>query len=114
MTRYSEMIINPNTGSWCNPSDLSLCPPYHVNAKTNQRVYRNDTKGKGWVGDPTTWTLDVGGLSQRLYFYQDPGTPPAPRSWTSIDVGTEIFISSEPETAEWIISDFDVLSSDEV
>lgn len=168
VTRYSEMIINPNTASWCRPTALSQCPPYHVDAKTNRRIYRNDTahfpyaayhlycvppnakfaeppfsvcdpysnpqpqelmqllphpewavhgypstKGQGWVGDPTTWTLDVGGLSQRLYFYQDPNTPPAPRKWTSIDVGTEIYISQQPETAEWIVSDFDVLSIDE-
>lgn len=168
VTRYSEMIINPNTASWCRPTALSQCPPYHVDAKTNRRIYRNDTahfpygayhlycvppnakfaeppfsvcdpysnpqpqelmqllphpewavhgypstKGQGWVGDPRTWTLDVGGLSQRLYFYQDPNTTPAPRKWTSIDVGTEIYISQQPETAEWIVSDFDVLTIDE-
>ena len=27
-------------------------------------------KGQGWIGDPTTWELDVGRLSQSLYFYQ--------------------------------------------
>jgi hypothetical protein len=27
-------------------------------------------KGEGWVGDPRTWVLDVGALSNRLYFYQ--------------------------------------------
>jgi hypothetical protein len=27
-------------------------------------------KGDGWVGDSRTWTLDVGALSNRLYFYQ--------------------------------------------
>lgn len=167
VTRYSEMIINPSTDSWCKPSALSLCPPYHVHSKTKQRIYRNDTanfpyaayhyycvppnaryaekpysvcdpysnpqpqelmqlmphpewavhgypstKGQGWIGDPRTWTLDVGGLSERLYFYQDPDTEPAPRKWTSVDVGTEIYISQRPETAEWIVSDFDVLSTD--
>jgi hypothetical protein len=27
-------------------------------------------KGEGWIGDPGTWELDVGRLSQSLYFYQ--------------------------------------------
>ncbi|PKA48896.1 hypothetical protein AXF42_Ash016412 [Apostasia shenzhenica] len=67
--------------------------------------------GEGWIGDPRTWDLDVGGLSSRLYFYQDPGTTPARRIWTSIDVGTEIFISDRDEVAEWTVSDFDVVVS---
>ncbi|PIA37917.1 hypothetical protein AQUCO_02900046v1 [Aquilegia coerulea] len=66
-------------------------------------------QGDGWEGDPRTWELDVGGLSSRLYFYQDPGTPPAKRIWTSMDVGTEIFITDQEEVAEWTLSDFDVL-----
>lgn len=164
VTRYSEMIINPATGNGCRRNDLSQCPPYHVEATTGRRIYRNDTakfpyeayhfycvppnarfaeqpyrvcdpysnpqpqelmqllphpewaphgypssKGQGWVGQPTSWTLDVGGLSERLYFYQDPGTTPARRSWPSLDVGTEIYISEQDEVAEWIVSDFDVL-----
>lgn len=47
-----------------------------------------------------------------LYFVfvlQDPGTDPATRVWTSIDVGTEIFVSDRDEEAEWSLSDFDVL-----
>ncbi|ESQ39345.1 hypothetical protein EUTSA_v10001420mg [Eutrema salsugineum] len=63
--------------------------------------------GDGWVGDPRTWELDVGALSSSLYFYQDPGTTPARRIWTSVDVGTEIFI--DQGIAEWHLSDFDVL-----
>lgn len=39
---------------------------------------------------------------------QDPGTP-ARRIWASIDMGTEIFMSSKDEMAEWTISDFDVV-----
>ncbi|KDP28065.1 hypothetical protein JCGZ_19473 [Jatropha curcas] len=66
-------------------------------------------QGDGWVGDARTWELDVGGLSGRLYFYQDPGAPPARRIWTSIDMGTEIFVSDQEEMAEWILSDFDVI-----
>ncbi|XP_057865953.2 uncharacterized protein LOC131073524 isoform X2 [Cryptomeria japonica] len=66
-------------------------------------------KGEGWIGDSRTWELDVGGLSDRLYFYQDPGTKPARRLWTSVDVGTEIYISNTDEIAEWTLSDFDVL-----
>lgn len=65
--------------------------------------------GEGWVGDPRTWELDVGALSSRLFFYQDPGTKPARRIWTSLDVGTEIFVSDKDEIAEWTVSDFDVV-----
>lgn len=44
-----------------------------------------------------------------LVFAQDPGTKPAKRIWSSINVGTEIYVSSNRETAEWSVSDFDVL-----
>lgn len=163
VTRYSEMIINPETPSWCNPKSVQNCPPYHID-QYDRVIYRNDTarfpysayhyycvpgnakhaekpysvcdpysnpqaqelvqilphpvweiygyptkQGDGWIGDPRTWDLDVGGLSGRLYFYQDPGTAPAKRIWTSIDVGTEIFVSDKDEVAEWSLSDFDVL-----
>ncbi|XP_042521227.1 uncharacterized protein LOC122094694 [Macadamia integrifolia] len=163
VTRYSEMIINPETQAWCSPTSLVNCPPFHI-TPNNKKIYRNDTAnfpyaayhyycapgnalhleqpvslcdpysnpqaqelvqilphpiwaaygyptkpGEGWVGDPRTWELDVGGLSSRLYFYQDPGTPPARRIWTSVDVGTEIYISDKDEMAEWVLSDFNVL-----
>ncbi|KAJ4727914.1 Serine/threonine protein kinase [Melia azedarach] len=163
VTRYSEMIINPQTQAWCSPRALKNCPPYHV-TPNNIKIYRNDTanfpygayhyycapgnaqhlkqpvdtcdpysnpqaqeivqllphpiwseygyptkQGEGWEGDGKTWELDVGGLSSKLYFYQDPGTPPARRIWTSIDMGTEIFVSDKDEVAEWTLSDFDVL-----
>ncbi|KAG6784977.1 hypothetical protein POTOM_010691 [Populus tomentosa] len=162
ITRYSEMIINPETRAWCSPTNLGNCPPYHI-TPNNTKIYRNDTanfpygayhyycapenaqflekpvstcdpysnpqaqelvqllphpiwadygyptkQGDGWVGDARTWELDVGGLASRLYFYQDPGTPPARRIWRSIDMGTEIFVSDKDEVAEWTISDFDV------
>ncbi|CAN6469559.1 unnamed protein product [Victoria cruziana] len=163
ITRYSEMIINPQTPAFCRPSNLAACPPFHI-LPNNTKIHRNDTKnfpysayhyycgpgnakymekpfstcdpysnpqaqelmqllphpawaeygypskqGEGWIGDPRTWELDVGGLSGRLYFYQDPGSPPARRVWTSLDVGTEIFISDKEEIAEWTLTDFDVL-----
>ncbi|CAJ1932484.1 unnamed protein product [Sphenostylis stenocarpa] len=163
VTRYSEMIINPETPAWCSPTGLVNCPPFHI-TPDNKKIYRNDTtnfpysayhfycapgnaqqleqpvstcdpysnpqaqeivqllphpiwgdygyptkKGDGWVGDSRTWELDVGGLSSRLYFYQDPGTPPAKRIWTSIDSGTEIFVSDKDEVAEWTLSEFDVI-----
>ncbi|XP_021279631.1 uncharacterized protein LOC110413198 [Herrania umbratica] len=163
VTRYSEMIINPDTAAWCSADHLINCPPWHI-TPDNKKIYRNDTKnfpygayhyycgpgngkylekpvsicdpysnpqaqelvqllphpiwgeygyptkpGDGWIGDPRTWTLDTGGLASRLYFYQDPDTPPAKRIWTSIDMGTEIFVSDNDEVAEWDISDFDVL-----
>ncbi|OWM79730.1 uncharacterized protein LOC116205068 isoform X2 [Punica granatum] len=167
VTRYSEMIINPETPAWCSPKGLQNCPPYHI-TPDDRKIYRNDTKnfpygayhyycvpgnakhleepysicdpysnpqaqelvqllphpiwaeygyptkqGDGWVGDSRTWELDVGGLSSRLYFYQDPGTKPARRIWTSIDMGTEIFVSNQDEVAEWTLSDFDVLLTSE-
>ncbi|XP_006467601.1 uncharacterized protein LOC102624078 isoform X3 [Citrus sinensis] len=65
-------------------------------------------QGEGWIGDQRTWELDVGRLSQSLYFYQDPGTKPARRQWTSIDLGTEIFKDPD-QVAEWTVSDFDIL-----
>ncbi|XVE86451.1 hypothetical protein DITRI_Ditri18aG0035200 [Diplodiscus trichospermus] len=163
VTRYSEMIINPATTSWCRPDNLGSCPPYHI-SYTGEIIYRNETarfpysayhlycspgnakyleepydicdpysnpqsqelvqilphpewavngypgkKGVGWTGDKRTWELDVGALSSRLYFYQDPGTKPARRIWSSINVGTEIYVSLTGETAEWTVSDFDVL-----
>ncbi|CAI8603651.1 unnamed protein product [Vicia faba] len=163
VTRYSEMIINPETPAWCSPTGLGNCPPFHI-TPDNKKIFRNDTanfpysayhyycapgnaqhleqpvstcdpysnpqaqeivqllphpiwgeygypikKGDGWVGDARTWELDVGGLSSRLYFYQDPGSSPAKRIWTSIDTGTEIFVSDKDEVAEWSISDFDVI-----
>ncbi|KAG4924832.1 hypothetical protein JHK87_050372 [Glycine soja] len=60
-------------------------------------------KEDGWVGDPRIWELDVGGTSSRLYFYQDPSTPPTKRIWTSIDNGTKIFFSAQDEVAEWTV-----------
>ncbi|KAF6172240.1 hypothetical protein GIB67_024862 [Kingdonia uniflora] len=163
VTRYSEMIINPQTRVWCSPNSLISCPPFHI-TPNNKKIYRNNTAsfpygayhyycapgnakhleqpvsicdpysnpqaqelvqllphpiwarygyptkpGDGWVGDPRTWELDVGRLSSRLYFYQDPGTSPAKRIWTSIDMGTEVFVSDKDEMAEWTLSDFDVI-----
>ncbi|XP_071905173.1 uncharacterized protein [Coffea arabica] len=162
VTRYSEMIINPSTQSWCKASDISKCPPYHT-FPNGTRVHRGDKerfpydayhlycapgnakyleepynlcdhysnpqpqeilqilphpvwgdygyptrKGEGWIGDARTWELDVGRLSQSLYFYQDPGTKPAKRHWPSVDLGTEIYLSGN-EIAEWSVSDFDII-----
>ncbi|CAL5352149.1 unnamed protein product [Camellia sinensis] len=162
VTRYSEMIINPQTPAWCSSTSLGNCPPFHI-TPNNTKIYRNNTanfpytayhyycapgnaqylekpystcdpysnpqaqelvqllphpiwaeygyptkQGDGWIGDARTWELDVGGLSSRLYFYQDPGTTPAKRIWTSLDVGTEIFVSDKDEVAEWTLSDFDL------
>ncbi|XP_031114291.1 uncharacterized protein LOC116017794 [Ipomoea triloba] len=170
VTRYSEMIINPATTSWCRADNLKSCPPYHTSA-TGEIIYRNDTsrfpysayhlycapgnaqylekpydicdpysnpqaqelvqilphpewavhgypekQGDGWVGDTRTWELDAGALSSRLYFYQDPGTKPARRIWFSLNVGTEIYVTGKgaaAATAEWSVSDFDVLIPDE-
>ncbi|WVZ61304.1 hypothetical protein U9M48_011205 [Paspalum notatum var. saurae] len=165
VTRYSEMIINPETPAWCGPARVDQCPPWHT-FRNGTRVHRRDAarfpyaayhvycspgnaaraeqpttycdaysnpqpqeilqilphpvwgefgyptaKGQGWVGDPRAWELDVGALSQALYFYQDPGTTPAARRWTSLDVGTEIYVSDKAE-AEWTVSGFDILVPD--
>ncbi|PAN20677.1 hypothetical protein PAHAL_3G370600 [Panicum hallii] len=165
VTRYSEMIINPETPAWCRPSRIDQCPPWHT-FRNGTRVHRTDAarfpyaayhvycspgnarraeqpttycdaysnpqpqeilqlvphpvwgefgyptaRGQGWVGDPRAWELDVGALSLALYFYQDSGTPPAKRRWTSLDVGTEIYVSEKAE-AEWTLSGFDVLVPD--
>ncbi|KAK6917731.1 hypothetical protein RJ641_018482 [Dillenia turbinata] len=162
VTRYSEMILNPETQAWCKPDALHDCPSYHT-FPNGTRVHRNDTahfpygayhiycspgnaqhlenpfilcdpysnpqpqeilqilphpvwgdygyptkQGEGWIGDPRTWVLDVGRLSQSLYFYQDPGTSPAKRKWMSVDIGTEIYVDPNQE-AEWTVSDFDIL-----
>eukprot|EP00850_Spirogloea_muscicola_P010392 SM000061S19219 [mRNA] locus=s61:267048:270175:+ [translate_table: standard] len=173
VTRYAEMIINPEVSAWCSRWTLHMCPPYHTFVNGTQ-VHRSDierypysayhyycgpsnarhaeqpfggcdpfsnpqpqelmqlvphpewaphgfpsTAGEGWIGDPRTWELDAGALSARLNYYQaggsdpeclcDPGSPPAKRVWPSLDVGTEIFISPSAQTAEWTLSDFDVL-----
>lgn len=45
---------------------------------------------------------------------QDPGTKPARRAWSSLNVGTEIYVSRAGVNAEWTVSDFDVLVPDNV
>ncbi|MCD7449009.1 hypothetical protein HAX54_048092 [Datura stramonium] len=135
VTRYSDMIINPDTGEWCNPKkNLKLCPPYHTFAN-GTRVHRTDEArfpydayhmycGLGnakyleepinhcdaysnpqaqeilqilphpvWgeYGYPTTWELDVGRLTVTLLLS---GTKPVERHWPSINLGTEIHVSS--------------------
>ncbi|PIN06691.1 hypothetical protein CDL12_20754 [Handroanthus impetiginosus] len=162
VTRYSEMVLNPETPSWCHADDFKLCPPYHT-FPNGTRVHRNNAahfpydayhlycapgngkhiempnvlcdpysnpqpqeilqllphpvwgdygyptrRGEGWVGDPRTWELDAGRLSESLYFYQDPGTAPARRKWTSVDLGTEIYKDPD-QVAEWTVSNFDIL-----
>lgn len=44
----------------------------------------------------------------RLFGLQDPGTPPARRKWTSVDLGTEIY-KDPNQVAEWTVSDFNIL-----
>ncbi|XP_058103634.1 uncharacterized protein LOC131247243 [Magnolia sinica] len=111
---------------YCSPGNakhaekpFNFCDPYsNPQAQEIMQIlphpvwgdYGYPTKpGQGWIGDPRTWELDVGRLSQSLYFYQDPGTPPARRRWSSLDVGTEVYVSPEGEVAEWTLSDFDVI-----
>lgn len=42
VTRYSEMIINPETTNWCRADNLISCPPYHLSS-TGEVIHRNDT-----------------------------------------------------------------------
>ncbi|KAM4068444.1 hypothetical protein ACB094_12G012500 [Castanea mollissima] len=43
VTRYSEMIINPATTSWCRADNLVSCPPYHVSRTAQEMpiIWRN-------------------------------------------------------------------------
>ncbi|KAG6420573.1 hypothetical protein SASPL_117107 [Salvia splendens] len=41
VTRYNEMILNPDTPSWCRPDDFKLCPPYHT-FPNGSTVHRSD------------------------------------------------------------------------
>ncbi|XP_068664603.1 uncharacterized protein [Aristolochia californica] len=120
---YSAYHVHCSPG---NAQDLeepyNLCDPYsNPQAQEILQIlphpvwgdYGYPTKaGEGWIGDGRTWELDVGRLSRDLYFYQDPGTPPAKRIWPSINVGTEIYISAESAVAEWTLSDFDIIITD--
>jgi hypothetical protein len=45
---------------------------------------------------------------------QDPGTKPARRVWSSLNVGTEIYVSPAGVTAEWTVSYFAVLVPEHV
>ncbi|KAK2996790.1 hypothetical protein RJ639_025425 [Escallonia herrerae] len=169
VTRYSEMIINPSTDSWCNPGSLASCPPYHTRPD-GTRIHRSDKRNfpmqliiitalqamLSILWSHITIVILIATLSRRKYckFYhilfgertgtqfvrvkvglgiqelgnlmlgdflrhststsniaafvemQDPGTVPM-RYWPSIDLGTEIYISSN-ECAEWSVSDFDI------
>nr|POE48469.1 hypothetical protein CFP56_67186 [Quercus suber] len=45
---------------------------------------------------------------------KDPGPEPARHVWSSINAGTEIYVSGAVVTAEWSVSDFDVLVPEDV
>ncbi|CAA0394392.1 unnamed protein product [Arabidopsis thaliana] len=97
---------NPRLADCADLSCLILAdPPQDQTANFIPRI----KQGNGWIGDPRTWEVN-GALSSRLYFYLEyPGTKPAKRMWTSINVVTDIYVSNRQETAEWTVSDFDVL-----
>ncbi|XP_038984924.1 uncharacterized protein LOC103696954 [Phoenix dactylifera] len=42
VTRYSEMILNPETEAWCKPEAIHECPPYHT-FPNGTRVHRTNT-----------------------------------------------------------------------
>ncbi|GJN35695.1 hypothetical protein PR202_gb24495 [Eleusine coracana subsp. coracana] len=97
-TTYCDAYSNPQ------PQEILQLVPHPV---WGEFGYPTE-KGQGWIGDAREWALDAGAMSQALYFYQDPGTTPARRRWTSLDVGTEIYVSDHAE-AEWTLSGFDIL-----
>jgi hypothetical protein len=59
-TTYCDPYSNPQ------PQEIMQILPHPVWGEYGYPV----KKGDGWIGDPRTWELDVGGLSQNLYFYQ--------------------------------------------
>lgn len=72
----------------------------------------------GWSGTkkglcPIEYWLSLLHLFNHLTL-QDPGTEPAKRIWSSINVGTEIYVSQNGVTAEWSVSDFNVLVPEDV
>ncbi|KAK7823812.1 uncharacterized protein LOC136064216 [Quercus suber] len=116
---------------YCSPRNANyleepydICDPYsNPQAQELVQILRHpewamheylEKQGDGWVGDSRTWVLDVGALSSQLYFYQDPGTGLARRVWSSINVGTEIYVSSTGMTAKWFVRDFDILVPEDV
>jgi len=78
--------------------------------------------GDGWVGDPRTWTLDVGALGAQVYL--GGVNPPAPkasvdvmpaaraaypgwgRSWISFEIGPEQMGANTLNV--WEVSEWDV------
>ncbi|KAL2559320.1 hypothetical protein Fot_04059 [Forsythia ovata] len=42
VTRYSEMIINPEIPAWCSPTSIRNCPPFHITPNYT-KIHRNDT-----------------------------------------------------------------------
>jgi hypothetical protein len=156
ITRYFEMVINPQAGPCGNSKSYQNCPPTHTTA-AGEIIYRNDTArfpydayhqwcappdapkdvigprcdaysnpqqqelvmarphtewavhgfpskvGEGWIGDSRLWKLNVGGLTNRLYYS---GDAPKERVFNSFNVGPELFQIS---AITWQLSDFDVL-----
>ncbi|KAK7823803.1 hypothetical protein CFP56_035047 [Quercus suber] len=146
VTRYSKMIINPATTSWCRADNLVSCPPYHV-SHTGEKIYKNETSRFPYFAyhlycsprnanyleerydicdpysNPQAQELvqilphperAMHGYPEKQGDGWDPGTEPARRLWSSINVGTKIYVSSTGMIAEWSISDFDILVPEDV
>ncbi|TQE11530.1 hypothetical protein C1H46_002905 [Malus baccata] len=77
-----------NNGKPCDGDVLTDVTRYTGMANPETAACYPTKQGQGWIGDARTWELDVGGLSSKLHYYQDPGTTSARRIWGSIDVGT--------------------------
>ena len=76
-------------------------------------VYGFPTSPKvGWVGNPQTWELDVGGLGSNVFFSGvNPQKDKKLRSWISFEIGPEQFYHLDPFPLPlqlWEISDWDV------
>ncbi|KAL8144368.1 hypothetical protein V2J09_017400 [Rumex salicifolius] len=113
VTRYSEMIINPETKSWCRPNNLISCPSYHVTA-VGEIIHRNDTSRFPFSA---------------YHLYCGPGNanymerPFDHKSWSRFSLtlngpSTVIRLPKEMvglgiQCAEWSVSDFNMLIKDE-
>jgi hypothetical protein len=62
--------------------------------------------GQGWIGEPATWDLDIGGLvNTHLHFYQV-GDAPTITRWVSVEIGPELFEAGQ--IIEWQLSKWDL------
>jgi len=67
-------------------------------------------RGEGWIGDGRKWTLDVGALVSRLYYYvNSTNVDDINHHWVSVEIGPEVF--QDNAIIEWEIADFNIVTS---